>query len=170
MIHSIAVDQSDNVWLALGEYVNSSYLLKISNDKWTVYTEEELGFMPYWWVGIQCDSKNRIWGTISYLFSSNSNLASSSPGLFIFDGKETTILCNGHDFRSGLMTIDHNDNAWSICNVWNGENLTKICGVWNGKNWIEIDIAAFGDSNVRTIKEAPDHKMWFGTDNGIYIQ
>ena len=76
MIHSIAIDKSDNVWLALGEYVNESYLVKISNEKWNndnwnIYTEKELGFKPYSLGSIQCDSKNRLWGTIDYSLSSS---------------------------------------------------------------------------------------------------
>ena len=153
MIHSITVDKSDNVWLALGEYVNHSYLVKISNDILNVYTEKELGFMPYWWGAIQCDSENRLWGTISYILSSYSG--PHFPHFFIFDGKETTLL--SYDDISGI-TID-NDNVW-----WFGGAL------WIDNRWIQLDISEFGGSRVRVVKEAPDHRIWFGTENGIFIR
>jgi hypothetical protein len=89
MIHSIAIDQSDNIWLALVEYVNGGCLVKISKDKWNVYGEKELGFQPYWWGRIQCDNKNRLLGSIVYYLSSDSG--PHFPNFFIFDGKKTIL-------------------------------------------------------------------------------
>ena len=154
MIHSIAVDQSDNVWLALGEYVNHSYLVKISKDNWNVYTGKELGFTPYWWGNIQCDSKNRLWGTISYALSSYSG--PHFPHFFIFDGEKTTLL-SYDDIPE--INVDNNDYVWYFGGA-----------LWIGNRWIQLDISEFGGSRVTVIKEAPDHRIWFGTENGIYIR
>ena len=43
-VGSIAVDKNDNVWLALSEIVNNASLVKISNNSWTTYTGNDLGF------------------------------------------------------------------------------------------------------------------------------
>jgi len=153
-IHNIAIDQSDNIWLAMGEYVSHSYLVKISNDEWNIYTEKELGFMPYWWGGIQCDSKNRLWGSISYMLSSFSG--PHFPHFFIFDGNETALF--SHDDISGI-TIDNDDYIWYFRGA-----------LWIGNRWIQLDISDFGGSRVSVIKEAPDRRIWFGTENGIYIR
>jgi ligand-binding sensor domain-containing protein len=162
-IHGIAIDQSDNVWLALGDYVTQSYLVKISNDKWNVYDEKDFGFTPYYFGGIQCDSKNRLWVNINYSLSST--IDPSRPTLFIFDGKTATILSS----CTVISLIDHSDNAWGYgwCDGWAG------VGVWIGKQWTQFDSSEFGGSGssgrLPLIKEDPYHKMWFGTENGIYI-
>ena len=160
MIHGIAIDKSDNVWLALGEYVTESYLVKISNDKWDVYGEKDFGFKPYWFGGIQCDSKNRVWVNINYVLSST--LDPSRPMLFTFDGKKANILSS----CSVISFIDHNDNAWSYswCDGKRGY------GVWIDEQWKQFDNFELGVSDRSLlIKEDPFHRMWFGTEDGIYI-
>ena len=159
-IHGIAIDQSDNVWLALGEYVTQSYLVKISNDKWNVYGEKDFGFNPYWLGGIQCDNKNRVLVPISYSLSSFSG--PHSPHFFIFDGKNTTQLTCGGDNRCissplSEMTFVQNNYVWCFG------------GVWIGEQWIQPDPSEFGGAGVRVVKEDPDCRIWFGTENGIYI-
>ena len=153
MIHSIAVDQSDNVWLALGEYVTQGSLVKISDDHWNVYTEKELGFQPYWWGRIQSDSKNRLWGSISYLFSSYSG--PHFPHFIIFDGKETTLL--SYDDLPKI-SMDNTDYVW------------YFGGLWIGNQWTKLDPSEFGGLSVRVVKEAPDGRIWFGAEDGIYIR
>ena len=165
LINGIAIDKSDNVWLALGDYVNQVYLIKISKDEWIEYSEKDLGFKPYYLGGIQCDSKNRLWVTIDYSLSST--IISPSPHFFIFDGKNTTQLSCGDNMRSSIrsgITIDHKDNVWCFGLLGQGT------GVWIGEQWTLLDPSEFDGSSIRVIKEAPDHRIWFGTENGIYIK
>ena len=163
-VKGIAFDKSDNVWLALSDYVNKGYLVKISNDKWNVYDETNLGFKPYYFGGIQCDSKNRLWGAIDYSLSST--WISPSPHYFIFDGEHATLLSCGDNIRGGglpKITIDNNDYVWCF-------GVSSACGVWIDRQWKQFDRSVFGGSSVWVIKEAPDHRIWFGTENGIYIR
>jgi len=163
-IQGIAIDKSDNIWLSLSDYVTRSSLVKISNDTWTVYGEKELGFMPYYMGGIQLDSKNRLWGVIDY--SLYSTWISPSPHFFIFDGKQTTQLSCGNDIRIGgrpQITIDNKDNVWCF-----GVGMTS--GVWIGKQWKQFDNSVLGGLNPWIIKEDRNGRLWFGTENGIYIQ
>jgi ligand-binding sensor domain-containing protein len=164
-IHGIAIDQSDNVWLALGDYVNEACLVKITDNKWNLYGEKELGFKPYYLGGIQCDSKNRLWVTVDYSLSSA--WISPAPHFFVFDGKNTTQLSCGDDMRfssprSGI-TIDHNDYVWCY-------GMASTGGVWIGKQWIELNRSDFGGLRVCVIKEGPNNRLWFGTENGIYVE
>jgi len=175
-IKGIAIDRSDNVWLALGDYVNQAYLARISHDKdgnggkWEVFDENDLGFKPYYFGGIACDSKNRIWGALDYSLSSDSALSSSSPHYFVFDGKNATQLsCNDNAHIGGPrmgITIDHNDYAWCFGTdyAW---CVGSGSGAWAGDQWMQIDFE--DDMGIWAIKEDADYRMWFGTENGIYI-
>ena len=163
-VKGIAIDKSDNVWLALSDYVNQAYLVRISNDKWNVFDENDLGFKPYYFGGIQCDSKNRLWGEIDYSLSST--WVSPSPHFFIFDGKNTTQLSCGDNIRISSsragITIDNNDYVWS-----------SVGGVWIGERWKQFDFDFNGEYagvGVWAIKEDVKHRIWFGTEDGIYIQ
>ena len=154
MINGITIDNSDNVWLALGEYVGQSYLVKISNDKWNVYDENDFGFNPYWYGGIQCDSKGRVLVAISYIFSSY--MGPHFPDFFIFDGKNTTQLSKG------------NNISLSEINYFN-DNVFCFGGVWSGEQWRPLNNSEFGWASGWLVKEDPYHRIWIGTENGIYI-
>ena len=163
-IKGIAIDKSDNIWLSLSDYVTRSSLVKISNDTWTVYGEKELGFMPYYMGGIQFDSKNRLWGVIDYSLSSA--MGGHSPHFFIFDEKQTTQLTCGNNIRVGgrpQITIDNKDNVWCF-----GIGMTS--GVWIGEQWQQFDNSVLGGLNPWIIKEDPKGRLWFGSENGIYIR
>jgi hypothetical protein len=147
----------------MGDYVNQVYLVKISNDQWTMYTDKELGFKPYYLGGIQCDSKDRLWGTIDYSFSSS--WISPSPHFYIFDGKKSTLLSCGDDMRFGgspKLTIAQNDYIWCY-------GISSVCGVWVDEKWHPIERSELGGSSAWAIKEAPNHRIWIGTEDGIFI-
>jgi len=161
-VKSIAIDKLNNVWLALGDYVNRAYLAKLSNGEWTVYDENDLGFKPYNLGDVQFDSRDRLWGAIDYTLSSSFPL---STHIFIFDGNNTTLLSCGNNVRitPSKITIDNNDYAW-CCGVG------SVCGVWINEQWMQFDKSEFGGSSVWVIKEDPKRRIWFGTENGIYIR
>jgi len=160
-IKGISIDRSDNVWLALGEYVTQSYLVKISNDKWDVYDENDFGFKPYYLGGIQCDNKNRVLVSISYMLSST--MGPHFPYFFIFDGKNTTQLTYGDNISLSKITTNCEDNV--LC----------FGGVWIGKQWRPIDFnfdfngSEYIGNGVWTIEKDVNHRIWVGTESGIYI-
>jgi|GEM_PF-689773 len=165
-IHGIAIDQSDNVWLALGDYVNQVYLAKISGNKWSLYGEKELGFKPYYIGGIQCDNKNRLWVALDYSLSSA--MISRGPHFFIFDGKNTTQLYCGDSMHTGSsrsgITIDHNGSAWCY-------GVGTDSGVWIDNQWYRFDFnGEYAGGGAWVIKEDRHHKLWIGTEDGIYIK
>jgi ligand-binding sensor domain-containing protein len=61
------------------------------------------------------------------------------------------------------ITIDHKDNVWCF-----GAGAT--CGVWIGNRWTQLDRSEFGGSSVWIIKEDTERRIWFGTENGVYIR
>lgn len=41
--------------------------------------------------------------------------------------------------------------------------------VWVDKNWTKIDFSEYGGIiSIWALKEFPEHKIWFGTEDGIY--
>ena len=161
-IKGIVIDKSDNVWLALSDYVYDAYLVKISNDEWTVYDENDLGFEPcYFYFGsIQFDSRNRLWGAIDY--SLTNPRQSPPPNFFIFDANNTTLLSCGNNVHTIFpgITIDSNDYAWCF-------GVASNCGVWIDEQWTQFDVSKVGGF-VWVIKEDAKGRIWFG-GNGVYI-
>lgn len=157
-VQSIAIDNDDNTWLAMGEIVNNAVLAKISGRGWTAYSDDDLGFSPYYFGNIQVNSKNQICGAIDYSLSST--MVNSGPQVFIFNGKTTEQLSFDNKTRIKSLTVDRDDNIW--CNTYNGY------AVYNGEKWI-VDDSTFKNASVFTIKQSPENKMWIGTGDGIYI-
>jgi len=158
-VKSITIDKNDNVWLAFTQTVSQTYLAKISKDIWTVYSNKELGFSPYYYGSITTNSKNQLCGAIDYSLSSMSS--NKRPMAFVFDGNSATQYQN-NDNWVGLqsITIDNKDRIWGI----DGWGYT----VYDGSKWI-TDHETFKDNSVFAIEQAADGKMWMGTGNGVYI-
>ena len=160
LVTNIVTDQSDNVWVG---YWNC--LVKISKNEWKIFTDNELGFTPYNISYININSKNSVVGVIDYSGSSMF-FPLSSPDFFIFDGEKTTLLsCNGgiRLITMPIITVDHNDCIW--CFGTGGK-----CGVWMGDQWMQLDRSEWGGFGAWAIIEAPDHRIWIGTEDGIYIR
>ena len=158
-VKSIAIDKNDNVWLAFTQTVSQTYLAKISKNIWTVYSNKELGFSPYYYGSIKTDSKNQLWAGIDYsLMSASSN---KKPIAYMFDGNSSKQLQNDDNwlgFKS--ITIDNKDRIWGL----DFEGYM----VYDGNKWI-IDHLKFKDIGLFAIEQAPDGKMWLGSGNGVYI-
>ncbi len=163
-VKSIAIDRSDNVWLALSDEINEAYLVKISNNKWNVYAEKELGFKPFYFGDIEFNSKNCLVGAIDH--SIGGSLVTPPPHFFTFDGKTTTLLSCDDAYihiSKPKITIDHNNYVWHY-------GVNSDCGVWVGERWKKFDRSEFGGSSVWALKEDARKRIWFGTEDGIYIR
>lgn len=157
-VQSIAIDNNDNVWLTLNEIVNDSYLVKISDDKWTIYTSSDLGFKPYYFGNIEINSQNMLCGAIDYSLSSA--ITNNGPQVFIYNENSTEQLQYDNESNIKFITVDNKDNIW--CGTYGGY------AVYNGQKWT-IDNSSFKKESVFAIEQSPDYKIWIGTGDGIYI-
>lgn len=157
-VKSVAIDKNDNVWLALSEIVGYAYLVKISNNTWTIYTSADLGFSPYYFGNIQINSQNKVCGAIDYSLSSM--ITNNGPQVFIFDGESSEKLQYDSISNIKSITVDNQDNIW--CIGYGGY------AVYNGQKWT-IDYSSFKEESVFAIEQATDDKIWIGTGDGIYI-
>ena len=175
LINSIVVDQSDNVWVA---YYNC--LVKISNNKFEIISEKELGFTIPWHIGdIKINSKNQVVGTIDYFsYPFDESPPPHDPTrivMFTFDGNKTTLLTWEY-FIYGIpcIYIDRKANVWCYgtagsyfvfpyYGVWFG---SEIGGTFRYSDFLPYKYL----TAVTDITEAPDDKIWFGSFDGIYIR
>ncbi len=158
LVQSITVDKDDNVWLALSEIVTQTYLVRISGDRWTNYTSDDLGFTPYYFGNIQFNSRNQLCGAIDYSLSSLGVL--TGPQVFIFNGATSRQLNFDNMSRIKSLTVDNQDNIWCLA--------ADGFAVYNGVKWT-IDNSNFKDHGIFSIEQSPDKKIWIGTGDGIYI-
>jgi len=158
-IQSIAIDKNDYVWLALQDKVNNAFLVKISNGNWEIFTSHDLGFSPYWFGNIKCNSKNELCASVDYSLSSL--YPNPGPEAFIFNGESSKLLdINDGNGIMGL-SIDKNDNIWCY-------DMSGSFSIYDGYNWSDRN-SIFHETGIFTIEQSPDGKIWIGTGNGIYI-
>lgn len=157
-VRDIAIDKNDNVWLAQYTYLGKSCLVKMSNDTWSTYTNEELGFTPAWWGNIEINSKGQVCGAIDYTYSDK--VFNPRPQAMIFDGVNCKQLKYDNFSNVQSITVDNEDNIW--CKSKNG------FAVFDGSSWL-IDSLTFKNIRIEKIVQSKDNKIWIGTENGIYI-
>jgi len=157
-VRDIAIDENDNIWLAQYRYLGETCLVKISNDTWTIYTDQEFGFAPVFWGNIEMYSRNQVCGAIDYTLSNIVN--NPRPQGIIFDGVNCKQLLFDNFSNVHSITVDHDDNIW--CKSNNG------LAIFNGSSWL-IDSLTFKDIRIETMELSKDNKMWIGTENGVYI-
>lgn len=157
-VQSIAIDRHDDVWLGLGEVVNNSWLVNVSENVWTTYPGLDNGFRPYFIGNIQVNQKNQIVGAIDYSLSSH--YTNDRPQAFIYDRHSLQLLQTDGIYNTKFITLDNNENIWF--GLYGGYALKS------GAEWI-IDKETFSEEGVFAIEQGPDDKIWMGTGNGIFI-
>lgn len=158
LVHSIAIDHNDNVWLALGGYVERSFLVRISGNKWTSYNSDDIGFSPYYFFNIDIDSHNEVCASIDYTLSNA--FYNPGPQAFVFNGSNSLQLQIDSLTNFTFLKVDNEDNIW--CNTGHG------FAVYNWDKWI-INDSIFKSCGAFTIEQAPDNRIWIGTGEGVFI-
>jgi ligand-binding sensor domain-containing protein len=81
----------------------------------------------------------------------------------VFNGANATQLKFDDDMKIRCILVDKEDNIWCI-----GLGRGSVYAVYNGNKWF-TDYTTFGNLGLFCIEEAPDNKIWVGTEDGIYI-
>lgn len=159
----IVVDKNDDIWVGLTEIVNTPYLVKISNQNWTVITKNEMGFTPFYIGNFEINSKNELYIAIDYSLSSLA--VNNVPQFFIFKNE-----------TSGKLQIDKETNVFSSCidkqdRLWfvGTKGISGVYGYYNGLYW-KVDETSLTKEFLICIKQANDGKIWIGTSSGLYIK
>ncbi len=157
-IHDICVDHNDKVWLAVSQYVGDTRLVRISGNELHAYTEEDLGFSPYYWGNLEVNSRNEVFAAIDYSLSSLA--MHPGPEIMRFDGTHCEQIFADSTFNAMFITIDRNDRIW--CAGY------SVLGIYENGTW-RMDDTSFAQRGIFAIEQSPDGRMWIGTGEGIYI-
>jgi len=166
-ILDIVLDNNNNIWLAMSETVGGACLVKIENGYWTIFTDSDLGFQPYYFGDIAVGRNNVIVLSIDYSLSSSWDIA--RPNIILFDGKKC-IINNPVDEQGnslgyvGVMNTDSKGNIW----VSMSPGYAKIA-VYNGQKWYYDGYQDISFEGVFAIENDPLDQIWIGTGKGIYI-
>ncbi len=166
-IQDIVIDNENNVCLAISESVNGACLAKIRNGKWTIFSDSDLGFQPYYFGDIAVGKNNVIVVSIDYMLSSLWDI--TRPNIIQFDGEKCTIN-NPVDKHGnslgyvGVMNTDSKGNIWASISAGDA----KIA-VYNGQKWYYDDNPDCPIESVFAIESDALNRIWIGTGNGIYI-
>ncbi len=157
LISDIAIGINNEVWVSITG-VQDNQLIKIVDDQIVKYTNNDLGFTPYNIGVMQVNSKNQLCATIDYTLSSATH--PDGPHAFIFDGKTSKQLkMEGDNVYLRSLFVDKEDKIWYAAS---GKIL-----IFDGNNWISKALS--DNTTALTITQAPDGKMWIGTEKGIHI-
>lgn len=157
IIHGLAIDNSDNVWVAL----DFKGLLKINGDKWEIIPNSEIpGLNTYSYLNNPIvDNANNIWYNV---FSPN-----ATSSFLRFDG------VNWHyeypnQLGYGVLNIDSKGTLWVINtkienSVFKRSTLTYL----QNNEWINFDVSII-KSRILTVN-SDDKKVYIGTTEGLLV-
>lgn len=164
----IAIDHEDNVWLSVTHKVNDTFLVRISDDQWTIYDRDDFGQELCWISKIEFNNQNQVCGTIRNGYCGGSD---KRPRIFEFDGNSvefTTMEEGTYTEEFSTIMVDKDDNYW--CTFGSGY------AYYDGMQWhktksdvIENDGGNSYKNAYFAIEQAPDGNIWLGTDIGIEV-
>ncbi len=159
LIQGLCADRMGNIWIALSGLVDQARLARISGRDWHVYTDEDLGFSPYYWGTMDVNSRNQVFVSIDYTLSSL--WQHPGPDLIKFDGNVCEqIQADSIRRYISFITIDRNDRVW--CGGYDQLSIYDR-GTWSSVDW------DFSETGIFAIEQSPDGRMWLGTGQGIFI-
>ncbi|RKY57130.1 MAG: hypothetical protein DRP96_10520 [Candidatus Neomarinimicrobiota bacterium] len=163
-IQSITIDSQNRIWLTAG---NAGCVVRISNNAWTIFGEEEIGFRPYYPWDIAVDGEDAVYVTIDYRLSSLADM--TRPNLIKYNGKNWTVINPVDENGESLGYVE------CVCCDLDGKVWVSVYGgqywglaVYDGNIWKYND----GDGLFGSIFEIAadqENTMWIGTGSGIYL-
>ena len=159
LIQGICIDRNGSLWIALSGYVGEARLLRKSGPLWKEYTDDDLGFSPYYFGNMDVNSRNELFVSIDYSLSSL--WQHPGPDLIKFNGF-TCEQIQADSLRSYIrfISIDRNDRVW--CASFDNIRIYES-GKWS------TPITSLSGNGIFAMEQAPNGKMWIGTGRGIYI-
>ncbi|MCF0072136.1 hypothetical protein LZD49_16770 [Dyadobacter sp. CY261] len=163
LVAGIAIDKENTVWVALNDGVTTTSIVRISNGKWDIFGEKELGFSPYYYGNIVTNQENELLASINYGLSSS--IVPGRPQIFRFNGQSTQVINLPQDDKLVYMTqqifVDRDNRIWA--SFWSN----KEYGVFQNGNWELKDLDESG--GIFAFAQSPTGEIWLGGGKGIFI-
>lgn len=163
LVAGIAIDQKNAIWVALNDGVTATSIVRISDGKWDIFGEKELGFNPYYYGNIVVNKENELLASINYGLSSG--ITPGRPQIFKFNGQSTQVINLPGDDKLVYWTqqvfVDRENRIWAA--FWSD----KEYGVFQNGKWELKDLDESG--GVFAIAQSPAGEIWLGGGRGVYI-
>ncbi|MDZ7739664.1 MAG: two-component regulator propeller domain-containing protein [Bacteroidales bacterium] len=158
IVGALAIDGDDNIWAAQDRYLDESCLARLSGETISVYTGDDLGFIPAYWGDVEMSKMNSLWCSVDYTLSYSSY--NPRPQVILFDGKECELISFDDHSSIRELAVDHDGNLWGQSN--------DLVVAYNGTDWV-IDSLTLKDRWASAIEVSKDNRIWLGTSTGILI-
>lgn len=165
LIGDIISDHQNNIWVTINEGANGGSIVKICDEKMTIYKEEDIGIELYCFGNLAHGINGKIYASIDYSYSSLAD--DSRPNIISFDSKSWKIE-NPVDEDNILLGYVSMIGVDSAGNLWAHTSKSGIA-VYNGYKWIYSKDNLSIESRVNDISIDSDNDVWFGCGDGIYI-
>ncbi len=134
LIGDITIDDNNNVWAAINEGVNSSSIVKITDDNITVFGEVEINIPLYQFRSICAGSNNNIYASLDYSLSSSAMYG--EPNIIMYNGSDWRVIDpvdeNGERIQDvNNIASDNNGNLWAA--------TSEGLAIYNGRKWSKLN-------------------------------
>lgn len=163
----VIVDSRNNKWIAMNDVIDNGCIIKLTDDKWTIFDKADFGFIPYHFGNLAVDIESKVYVSLDYGFSSLWDM--TRPNILEYDGKNWTIKNPVDEMGESLgyvskINIDLLGNLWA--SLHGRAEITL--SVYNHNNWIyNNSIPPNGYSAEIAIDK--NNTVWVGTVEGIYL-
>ncbi|MDH5397272.1 MAG: hypothetical protein OEX02_03950, partial [Cyclobacteriaceae bacterium] len=135
MVIDITVDHNNTKWVTFAKYVNEVSMVKINGNNWSLITEKEIGFQPYYWGALAVNTDNSLIASIDYSLSSS--MDNTRPSLIMYNNGTWTNISPVNDEGQSLGNV-YSINCDQSGYVWVGLGMNPSgnqFAVFNGKKW-----------------------------------
>jgi ligand-binding sensor domain-containing protein len=161
---NMGIDSKDNIWFTGASIEGSKCLLRYSESGWDLFTKDDFGFNPYSTDRLLVIKNNNVYCTIDYGPDSQ-GLFTFGPHIFSFDG-DTSFKYTFEGYKACMSSTIGYDEINQV--IWASARDGQFnLAAYDGYNWVYAD-SGF-KQYVWVIKQAPDGRMWVGTEDGVFV-
>jgi len=158
-IEGIAIDKNDDIWLTAFQYVNETYIVKISNGNWEIHSGSEFTNPYFIFYNLAIDSQGRVLALYNHFYATTTADYGYFSLLFHSDSVQQFSFESENILREAI--VDDMDKFW--CTLIDGY------AIYDGESWKITRKEEFKSRSVFSIAQAKDGNIWIGTGSGIDI-
>jgi len=169
LIMDIVIDSDNTKWIAMGgSTVNEVSMVKITNNGWTLISDKQFGFDPYYWGDLAVNNDNSVIATLNYGLSSTWDI--TRPNIAICQGNTWKINNPSDSFGNSLgyvSTICCDSNGFIWAALESNPEFKKLA-IFDGNKWC-VNNDELETGGIFVMKADNKNRIWLGTGSGIQI-